>query len=151
MQLSDDCIVISISNLLKQTRPGFHLEPIILQSYSINVKLCIVSPIKQYLDRTQHLREGERFLISTLKPHEHGSKQTVGRWVKLIMLQAGISDAFKPHSTRSASVSHAYYKGVPLLDIEKSAGWANAATFAKYYNKPITSNINELQRSILSS
>lgn len=120
MKISEDCIVISISSILKQTRPGFHLEPIILQSYPINVKLCIVSTIEQYLDRTKHLREGERFLISTVKPHKHVSKQS--RWIKLIIQQAGISDTFKPHSTSSASVSHVYYKGVPLLDIEKSAG-----------------------------
>ena len=150
MKFLDNKIVINISSVLKQTRPGFHLDPIILNSYTADQNLCIVNTIKNYLQRTRCIRDSETLLISTVKPHKHVSKQTVGRWIKLVMLKAGISDTFKPHSTRAASTSYAFYKGVPLTDIIKSAGWSNAATFAKYYKKPIVSNENTIQMSMLS-
>ena len=56
---------------------------------------------------------------------------------------------FKPHSTRSASTSKAVVKGVPLADIIKTAGWSNAETFSKYYNKTVLPNVNKIQDSLL--
>jgi hypothetical protein len=55
----------------------------------------------------------------------------------LTMMKAGLADTFKPHSTRSASTSNAFYKGIPLSDIIKTAGWSTAKTFAKYYQRQI--------------
>jgi len=156
LKLSDICfdndtVVINISSILKQTRPGAHQNSIILHSYKLNKKLCVVETIKQYLKRTECLRDGDKLLISTVKPHKSVSKQTLSRWIKLVMSKAGITDNFKPHSTRSASTSFAYIKGVPLTDIIRTAGWSNANTFAKYYNKPIISdNTNCVQAVVLS-
>lgn len=147
-----DKLVINISSVLKQTRPGVHLDPIILKAYSVNKKLCIIETVKEYIDRTQPLRNGnDHLLISTVKPHNSVCKHTVAHWVKLIMSKAGISETFKPHSTRSASSSYAYKKGAPLSDIVKKAGWSNANTFGKYYNKQITTDINTFQTKILMS
>lgn len=77
------------------------------------------------------MRKDKQLLTSTVKPHGSVSKQTVGRWIKLTMLKAGIRDCFKPHSTRSASTSYALYKGVPLTEIIKAAGWNNSSTLKK--------------------
>ena len=147
----EDRIIVHITDILKHSRPGFHLKPITLHRYDENDKICIVTTLKEYMERTQHLRNGSKLLISTVKPHNSVSKQTISRWVKSIMSKAGIPDIFKPHSTRSASMSRAYYKGVPLKEVIKSAGWSNAKTFAKYYKRPIIHNTEDMQCKILRS
>ena len=150
-EILEDEIIICITDVLKQSRPGFHLKPITLHRYDMNDELCIVTTVKEYMARTKHLRTGTKLLISTVKPHNSVSKQTISRWVQLIMSKAGIPDIFKPHSTRAASVSQAYYKGVPLKEIIESAGWNNAKTFAKYYKRPIIHESGDMQCKILGS
>lgn len=93
--------------------------------------------LDEYISRTKDFRKDKKLLISMIKPHGSVSKQTVGRWIKTVMRKAGLNDCFKPHSTRTASVSQAFSKGVPLLQIVHTAGWTNARTFTKFYNKPI--------------
>ena len=47
------------------------------------------------------------------------------------------NDIFKPHSTRSASSSHARLSGLSLSDIPKRGPWFNKTTWETFYNKPI--------------
>ena len=57
------------------------------------------------------------------------------------MKDTGINTSvFKPHSTRAVSTATAQRAYVNINEIMKAAGWSNAATFAKYYNKPIIGN-----------
>ena len=44
---------------------------------------------------------------------------------------------FSAHSTRMASTSAAHTYGVPVSVIMRDAGWTNAGTFAKFYNKSV--------------
>ena len=54
------------------------------------------------------------------------------------MKNAGVDmGIFKTQSTRSASTSAASHLGVNI-QIMKTAGWTNAKTFAKLYNKSIS-------------
>jgi hypothetical protein len=62
-------IFIQISTLLKQSRPGFSLEPIILQPYKLKKNLCIVTTLNNYIARSEHYRIDESLIISTVKPH----------------------------------------------------------------------------------
>ncbi len=81
-----------------------------------------------------------RLFISYKKPYGAVSKDTISRWISVVMQQAGVDVAqFKPHSTRAASVSAADKLGVPIAEIIKTAGWSNETTFRKYYNKPLAS------------
>ena len=67
------------------------------------------------------------------------------------MLLSGINTAiFKPHSTKAASTSKASKKGVPLGHILKTAGWSRASTFARFYNKPVTTEDNSFAQAVLS-
>ena len=111
---------------------------LIFHSYSQDTKLCIVSVMQQYLQRTEFLRQGNRLMISTIKPHKAASQSTISRWVKLVLCKAGIDRCFTSHSTRAAASSMAKLKGVPLPTIMKSAGWSNAKTFARFYDEPLT-------------
>jgi hypothetical protein len=50
------------------------------------------------------------------------------------MSDTGIdTEGFKPHSTRSASVSQAEAKHVPIDNILIKAGWQSSTTLEKYY------------------
>lgn len=54
-------------------------------------------------------------LWSFVKPHHPVTTSSVLRWLKTIMTEAGINtNQFKAHSTRSASVSKAYFAGVSV-------------------------------------
>ena len=53
---SDDEVHVQWSSLLKQSRPGYHLEPMIIQGVSENQRLCVMSYFKHYFSRTKHLR-----------------------------------------------------------------------------------------------
>ena len=66
------------------------------------------------------------------------SSDTLTRWVRQVMTQAGLdASKFSPHSTSAASVSVAHRASLNLDDILKTAGWSSECCFAKYYSKPI--------------
>ena len=128
-----------ISSKVKQTRPGTHLPSLTFKSYAPDRRMCVYTYLKEYLARTEKLRGQEtQLLISFQKPYKGVSTDTIGRWAKTVLSQAGIDTAiFSAHSTRAASVSAAKKKGVPLETIMSTAGWSNAGTFKAYYDKPV--------------
>ena len=51
------------------------------------------------------------------------------------------TNTFSAHSTRHASTSNAFKKGVNLDTVRKTAAWTNnSQTFAKFYNRPVIAN-----------
>ena len=96
-------------------------------------------------------RNGEKHLfLSFKKPHHRVSKDTIGRWLKLIMSAAGVdTNRFKPHSTRAAAVSKAGKGDVPITEIMTKAGWTNERTFQKYYNKPLIKQNQKYDQVVL--
>lgn len=86
-------------------------------------------------------KEENKFFISYAPRYKAVTSTTIARWVKEVMSNAGIdTKVFKSHATRSASTSAASTKGLSLLNINKAAGWSNAKTFAKHYNKKVLQN-----------
>lgn len=90
--------------------------------------LCVVKCIRSYVERTSSFREISDnidrcwLLWSFVKPHHPVTTSSVLRWLKTIMTEAGINtNQFKAHSTRSASVSKAYFAGVSVSDIMQKA------------------------------
>ena len=146
---SPDGIVINISQLIKQSRPGVHLAPIVLNAYKTDESLCIVKTLNTYITRTKGLRKDDNLLISTTKPHGKISKQTVARWIKNVLKQAGLPTVYTAHSTRAATASNAYDKGVPLQNIIKAAGWSNARTFATYYKRKIENDNLSVHQALM--
>ena len=51
----NDKLVIAPSKLLNQTKPGKHFEPLTFKRYT-NEKLCIVTILSDYLERTRDIR-----------------------------------------------------------------------------------------------
>ena len=143
-KLKTDCMVLTsekcsfvIPDLLKHTKPGSHQKPIVISAYPTDKRLCIVSVLRIYLEKTKSVRGNEtQLLLSYRKPYKRVSRDTVSRWLKWVMNNAGIDTGkFSSHSTRAASVSAANRVGIPMDTILSAAGWSNSSTFDRFYNK----------------
>lgn len=103
IEMQEEMCIIRTNHVLKQTRPGYHLQDMELLSYH-NKRLCVVETLKEYLRRTEGFRiTGNKLLISTQKPHQGVTQATVSRWVISLMLKAGIKNQYGVHSTRAAT------------------------------------------------
>ena len=139
MRLKKFCVTFTLGDLLKQSKPGHHLGQITLAGYPPDRRLCVVTVLKEYFERTKILRgETTSLFITTQEPYNVASVDTLSRWIKDTLSAAGIDmGVFTPHSTRAASVTAASQSRIPLDTILKTAGWSNSRTFANYYHKPI--------------
>lgn len=133
------------SGLLKQSKSGRNNPVAEIRAYPPDRRLCAVFVLKEYLKRTETLRGNNKCLfISHMKPHGPVARDTVSRWLKSVMISAGVdTSVYKPHSIRSAAVSKAKSNSVPVHDILSTAGWSSEKTFAKFYDKPIDSNTSD--------
>ena len=146
MKVYDTKCVFNIDSCVKQTRRGKHLAPVEFMCFPNDSSLCVVSVLKHYIERTKDLRKGtDQLLIAYQKPHKPVSTDTVGRWIRTILTQAGIdTEQFKAHSTRVASASAAVQRGAPVDAVLKAAGWAAESTFTKYYKKAPAANLGQI-------
>ena len=137
IKISGNICFIPFYTTLKQTRIGHHLAPLKFKVYNKEPKLCVITNLTEYLRKTLHKRTDAALFISYQKPHKAVSKDTISRWVKEMMTNAGIHPNFVSHSSRSAASSYAKTKGVSLRDICDACGWSNEKTFATHYQKDI--------------
>lgn len=139
MTLTFSKVTFRIGDLTKTSRPGCHTQELCFKAYAPDRRLCVVTVIFCYLERTLDIRGVVKNLIlTTKKPFNAASRDTIRRWTKDILTTAGVDmSIFSPHSTRSAATSKAM-SHVPLDTILKTAGWAKESTFRKYYLKPVT-------------
>ena len=139
IECSSERLILRLKEMLKMSKPGRHLAEIVLPSFSQRPGVCVVSTYQAYIKKTRLLRKGtSRLFLSTLKPHGAAARDTVSKWVKAILLAAGIDfTIFAPHSTRAAATSKAAAKGISISTIMSTAGWEKEDTFRKFYQKPI--------------
>ena len=124
--------------MLKQSRAKNYKFVINLKPSDENRAVCPVLTLRDYVDRTKSIRKSSQLFISISKPHFSVSKSTLSRWIKTVMEEAGIDvSIFKTHSTRAASTSAARGSDMNIDDIMKTAGWSNASTFKKFYDKAV--------------
>ena len=146
-----DGVKIRIVDLIKTSRPGSN-QPCACFPFFDNANLCIAKTLIKYMEVTENLRgETNHLLISFTKPHGRICAQSISRWLKLVMKEAGIDEAFTAHSTRHASTSKAASKGVDISIIRKAAGWAESSkTFARFYNRPLTNTSNNFAETVVA-
>ena len=139
MKINNSSCTFVITEKVKQTRPGKHIEPLKFTAYAPDKRLCVIKYLQEYLNRTSiHRGDNNQLLLSFVRPFKPVSKDTLSRWVKSVLEAAGIdTKTFHPHSVRSASTSAAKKSGLPLADIMKAAGWSNVKTYATYYHKSV--------------
>ena len=137
--VSSGYIKFKFGDILKTSRPGYQQGEITVKAYAPDRRLCLVTVVKEYLEKTKQLRKDTTAMfISTTKPHKKVSRDTISRWFKVAMTKAGLDmSLFTAHSVRSASTSAAGRANVPLQTILKTAGWSRQTTFSKYYEKPL--------------
>ena len=141
LTLTEHSVKIRFGDVLKTSRPGFQQSEIHIKAYAPDRRICLVTVLREYLKRTTKIRRSTSLFISTQKPHDSSSKDTITRWVKTVMVQAGLNmTIFTPHSIRAATTSAALKAKVPIGTILKTAGWSKDCTFRKYYKKPILQN-----------
>lgn len=131
--------VFQLENLLKQSRPGFDCSVMKLKAYPPDRRLCVYTVLKEYLERTKDIRgNSEKLLLSYIKPYKAVTRDTISRWIKLVMTRSGIdTKIYSSHSVRGASTSKAKNKMVPMAEILQKAGWSNQSTFARFYDKKV--------------
>ena len=107
-----------IDDIVKTTSPNNSQPVLILPNLTNNLSRCVVHTLEEYLFRTLELRNSKSLFVSYVKPFNAVSKDTISRWIKIVLDLAGINTSiFKAHSTRSASTSAAKRGAVPLLSI----------------------------------
>ena len=117
--------------------------------------ICPVFGVAELLRRTAPLWEGrpilkERLFLQSVPPHLNAAEDTLGRWVKETLREAGINmEMYTSHSTRGTSATTALERGVPLDQIMESAGWKNAKTFYAHYHSPLRPPPSEVASTIL--
>lgn len=153
---SDKGIEIRITQRIKTSGKN-RLQPIIIiPFYTHDNKICVASSLLCYLEKTKLLRsssvECNNLFLTFKKPYHNATVQTISRWIKKIMQEAGIDiSQFSPHSTRHAATSAAFRKGVTFDTIRLAAGWsASSRTFAVFYNRPLQ-NQSSFAEAILNS
>ena len=137
---------------LKQGRPGYKPERLVLRTYPCDRRLCVHNYLSVYLQKTLDFRGKNRNLIlTTKKPFKPATTNTVSRWVKTVLNEAGVdTDVYKPGSTRMAAASKAKRGGVPLDEILKQGGWTRRTTFADFYDRPINVPSKDFGKVVLN-
>ena len=146
MQITEEGVTFKVPGLSKTRRSGPPRE-VTYTSFHEDKRVCPVTTLRAYLDRTEMLRlpaeDGSKPLfIAVRKPHKPITSATVSRWMRSLMAESGIDvNQFKPHSVRAAATSAASNLGVSIKDILSAANWARESTFLRFYHKPVEKNI----------
>ena len=139
LTMEENTYSFDVAEHIKTSTPRSPHTRIDIAAYEPDSTICPLSCLKAYINKTKALRNNEtKLFISYVRPHKAVSRDTVSRWTKNTLRLCGIdTKVFTAHSTRSASVSKAHEKDVPVHEIMAKAGWRSAGTFRKYYNKPV--------------
>nr|CAI5849798.1 unnamed protein product [Callosobruchus analis] len=150
----DGGVQILIEDRIKTSNVNTNQPCLFIPKFNEQPELCVVSCLHKYIQETKTLRSTNDvyIFITFQKPYRSASKQTLSRWVKCALDQAGVNtNIFKPHSSRHASTSAANRAGVAIDLIKDSAGWSkNSTTFARFYNRPLI-NHDDFALTVLRS
>ena len=146
-----DCCVFTEDNFLKighhhlflakNERPDKRwslkvVKPLYLQDGSIS-KLCPVSSLKNYLDRTSDFKKG-RIFRSTGRVSKELTKIQLSTEICKLIVKADPGTKAKVHDIRSYASSCALAATmITPTELAQSIGWSSPATFYRYYRTAI--------------
>ena len=140
--LTDTEVILTFGEVLKHSWPSYKQKPPIFRAFTSR-DLCPVTTLITYLEQRLPVSGDPALFIITAKSHKEASKDSIFRWIKLTMFEAGInSGLFTSRSCRSASTSKAIEANVDLQTILKSANGSGDLTFKKHYLKEIKQEEN---------
>ena len=100
--ISIDVIQIKIPGRIKTSKVNYPQPCLIIPYFIDQPELCVASTLQSYINKTAALRNTITNLFITFKkPFRDATKQTLSRWVKIVLNFSGVdTNVFKPHSTR---------------------------------------------------
>ena len=98
-----------------------------------------MAAIKEYLKRrTEYNVAHTKFLFTTASPYGPAHKDTIAKWVKNTLTQAGVNtNTFSSHSCRSSASSKANNMGADLDNILKMGCWSRESAFRNFCSKEL--------------
>lgn len=150
IKISSEGIEIKIPDLIKTSKAGICQPIFFLPFFKEKPEVCVAKAVQRYLEVSKDLRGNiTNLFISIKKPYKAVSAQTISRWLKTVLVKSGIK-GFTAHSTRHASTSAAFKKGIDISIIKNAAGWSrDSQVFAKFYNRPVCSEKENFISSVL--
>ena len=88
MQKDEKCFNFALTDNLKQDKPGQVFGNVCLYKYPVR-ELCVYETLSYYISTTEKLRNSTKLLVSFIKPHRAVTSPTIGRWIKIVLGQAG--------------------------------------------------------------
>lgn len=148
-------VEIKVPKRVKTSGLNRHQPILSLPFYPSDPNICVASTLLFYVEKTSSYRHSNvcnNLFITFKKPFHNASSQSISRWIRKVMSESGIDTSiFTPHSTRHASTSKAYSKGISCDIIRSAAGWSNnSKSFAMFYNRPIRDS-SSFATSVLES
>ena len=138
MLIEKDCIKFVIKERTKSTRKV--LRPTIITCISCKdlPELDVAKCVSVYIEKfSQYRPDNVENLFLSWKTKRAVSRQTIARWLKIVLKIAGIDTSiFTAHCFRGAGLSKAYNKGTPMDKIIAAGNWSNAQIFKQYYCAP---------------
>ena len=124
MEIGDNKIIFHIRDQRqKQTRKV--LKPTTISCVSAPCEaLDVKKYVLGYLEKSKSFRDpSDSQLFLSWVTKKPVSKQTISRWLKIVLHEAGIDTSiFKAHSYRGAGLSKAYKKGASVSEIGLTKG-----------------------------
>jgi len=142
MEMDEQKITFTYGKLHKSWRQGKKPPKIVFHHFKEDSSICVVKAIKDYVHRSSIWRNKNvpsQLFLSHTNPHKPVSSDTIARWLKETLKDAGINtDIFTAHSTRSASTSKAKAQGATIEEILNRGTWSSKThTWQKYYRKEV--------------
>lgn len=104
---------------------------------------CVFSHLKRCVTHPNAELTKLAVFGTTNKNVKPASSDTLSKYVRDTLIEGGIPERFTAYSSRHASTSGAKRKNIPLPDIMASAGWLQATTFTRFYDRPLTEEQRE--------
>ena len=131
---TSDKVIFHSHKLHKSRRKGKPPPSLTMYVYSPDKQLCVIQTLNKYLEMMKNRRDPSRtqLLLSYRKPYKEIASSTVSGWIKKALELANMeTNAFKWHSTRSASTSKVNLTGLALSNILHRGLWSRASTRQK--------------------
>ena len=101
-------------------------------------ELCVYSHLKEYLGREELKAAAPAMFATTRPPHVKASQDTLMRYVKVTIVEAGINtQEFTTYSCRHTTTRAVVRKQVPQATVLLAMGWSGEETFCRFYDQPV--------------
>jgi integrase len=146
VNFTSESMIVFFRDKRKCKVKGTHTLSREIPAFSESERVCPVRALSSFVNLARKIRKKDSHYLFVSSLGLRASKDTLRRWVEVLLLSCGISAS--AGSCRSAASSSALERKWPLDQILKSAGWSSESTFRKYYDRkvrPVDAPLNLLE------